>query len=300
MKHNKKFKFKLKIIFIITMLSIGLIISYKTIKKSKIKIEDKDFINLVTSNIYSYQNDRILEQIISKSIDISNPIKILNKEYTNYIKTVKVKNVSKEINSPIIYIYNTHQTEEYAKNEFLDYTLNPTVKMNNYILEDLFNKKGYKTIVEEQSIKEILDNNNWNYASSYKASRIFLEQSITNYPTLKYFIDIHRDSLTKDKTTININNKDYAKVLFIVGLENKNYQANLEFTEKINNKINELYPGLSKGILKKEGKGVNGIYNQDFSPYTILIEIGGMENTTSEVLNTCIAFSECFLEVINE
>lgn len=300
MKHNKKFKFKLKIIFIITMLSIGLIISYKTIKKSKIKIEDKDFINLVTSNIYSYQNDRILEQIISKSIDISNPIKILNKEYTNYIKTVKVKNVSKEINSPIIYIYNTHQTEEYAKNEFLDYTLNPTVKMNNYILEDLFNKKGYKTIVEEQSIKEILDNNNWNYASSYKASRIFLEQSITNYPTLKYFIDIHRDSLTKDKTTININNKDYAKVLFIVGLENKNYQANLEFTEKINNKINELYPGLSKGILKKEGQGVNGIYNQDFSPYTILIEIGGMENTTSEVLNTCIAFSECFLEVINE
>ena len=300
MKHNKKFKFKLKIIFIITMLSIGLIISYKTIKKSKIKIEDKDFINLVTSNIYSYQNDRILEQIISKSIDISNPIKILNKEYTNYIKTVKVKNVSKEINSPIIYIYNTHQSEEYAKNEFLDYTLNPTVKMNNYILEDLFNKKGYKTIVEEQSIKEILDNNNWNYASSYKASRIFLEQSITNYPTLKYFIDIHRDSLTKDKTTININNKDYAKVLFIVGLENKNYQANLEFTEKINNKLNELYPGLSKGILKKEGQGVNGIYNQDFSPYTILIEIGGVENTTSEVLNTCIAFSECFLEVINE
>lgn len=300
MKHNKKFKFKLKIIFIITMLSIGLIISYKTIKKSKIKIEDKDFINLVTSNIYSYQNDRILEQIISKSIDISNPIKILNKEYTNYIKTVKVKNVSKEINSPIIYIYNTHQTEEYAKNEFLDYTLNPTVKMNNYILEDLFNKKGYKTIVEEQSIKEILDNNNWNYAYSYKASRIFLEQSITNYPTLKYFIDIHRDSLTKDKTTININNKDYAQILFIVGLENKNYQANLEFTEKINNKINELYPGLSKGILKKEGQGVNGIYNQDFSPYTILIEIGGVESTTSEVLNTCIAFSECFLEVINE
>ena len=28
-------------------------------------------------------------------------------------------------------------------------------------------------------------------------------------------------------------------------------EDNLEFTEKINNKINELYPNLSKGIYKK-------------------------------------------------
>ena len=64
--------------------------------------------------------------------------------------------------------------------------------------------------------------------------------------------------------------------------------------------MNELYPGLSKGIYKKGGPGVNGVYNQDFSPYTILIEIGGYENTTNEVLNTSIAFSKCFMEVINE
>ena len=149
-------------------------------------------------------------------------------------------------------------------------------------------------------IKDILKDNNWKYVNSYKASRILLEKRIIENPTLKYFIDIHRDSLPKDKTTITIEDKDYAKVLFIVGLENDNYQKNLEFTTKINNKIEEEYPGLSKGIYKKGGSGVNGIYNQDFSPRTILIEIGGYENTTTEVLNTAIAFSKCFLEVINE
>ena len=74
----------------------------------------------------------------------------------------------------------------------------------------------------------------------------------------------------------------------------------MEFTEKINNKINEKYPGLSKGIYKKGGEGVNGIYNQDFSPYTILIEIGGFESGTIEVLNTSLAFAECFMEVIKK
>ena len=89
-------------------------------------------------------------------------------------------------------------------------------------------------------------------------------------------------------------------MLFIVGLENKDYQKNLEFTEKIDNKIKEYYPGLSKGIYKKSGPGVNGVYNQDFNEHTILIEVGGYDNTTTEVLNTDLAFARCFLEVINE
>ena len=74
----------------------------------------------------------------------------------------------------------------------------------------------------------------------------------------------------------------------------------MSFTEKINEKLNEKYPSLSKGIYKKEGEGVNGVYNQDFSPYTILVEMGGPDNTIDEVLNTSLAFAECFLEVISE
>ena len=92
----------------------------------------------------------------------------------------------------------------------------------------------------------------------------------------------------------------YAQILFIVGLENDNYQENLAFTEKIVKKLDEQYPSLCKGIYKKEGAGVNGVYNQDFSPHTILIEMGGEENTTTEVMNSSIAFSKCFMEVLNE
>ena len=290
---------KKKRFFIITMITIGLIISYKKLYNSKIEISNKEFINIISTNTYKYDNNN-LKSILRKTIDINNPIRLMNNDYNKYINTTTKEVVLKEDNSPLIYLYNTHQSEEYKPSTYAEFSINPTVIMNNYILEDIFNKNGYKTIVEENSISDILNNNNWNYSNSYKASRILLEKSIITYPTLKYFIDIHRDSLSRDKTTITIDDKEYAKVLFIVGLENNNYQSNLEFTEKINNKLNELYPNLSKGIYKKSGPGVNGVYNQDFSSNTILIEIGGYENTTNEVLNTSIAFSKAFMEVINE
>ena len=290
---------KKKRFFILTMITIGLIISYKKLYNSKIEISNKEFINIISTNTYKYDNNN-LKSILRKTIDINNPIRLMNNDYNKYIDTTTKEVVLKEDNSPLIYLYNTHQSEEYKPSTYAEFSINPTVIMNNYILEDIFNKNGYKTIVEENSISDILNNNNWNYSNSYKASRILLEKSIITYPTLKYFIDIHRDSLPRDKTTITIDDKEYAKVLFIVGLENNNYQSNLEFTEKINNKLNELYPNLSKGIYKKSGPGVNGIYNQDFSSNTILIEIGGYENTTNEVLNTSIAFSKAFMEVVNE
>jgi stage II sporulation protein P len=117
-------------------------------------------------------------------------------------------------------------------------------------------------------------------------------------PTLRYFIDLHRDSVNKNISTININGEDYAKLLFIVGLENPNYSTNLKFTEELNNKLDKMYPGLSRGIYKKKGPGVNGVYNQDFDPNTILIEVGGEENTIDEIYNSCMVISDILTSYI--
>ncbi len=245
----------------------------------------------------------LIDFVIQKVRKRYRPVNLLNSSYYKLVDNNK--NKVKRINSikntsKLIYIYNTHQKEEYKPSDFVENQINPTVMMSSYIMSDVFNKNNFNTLVEERSVADILSKNNWRYYRSYDASRIYLDDARKNNPTLKYFIDVHRDSLLRDKTTIVIDNKSYAKIVFIVGLENKNYQKNLEFTEKINNKLNIKYPNLSKGIYKKGGAGVNGVYNQDNSPFTILIEIGGKENTTTEVLNTTLAFCDVFMEVINE
>lgn len=264
-----------------------------------IEITNKDFINILVDYSLPKTKKELSYKLLTSKLSNykENTLNYLNKNLRQRKTTPVIKEESKD---PLIYIYNTHQTEEYETSTILDYSIKPTVTISNYILEEIFNKNKLYTFVEESSVKEILNKNSWNYAYSYKATRILLEQRKQEYPTLKYFIDIHRDSITKDKTTVTINNKSYAKILFLIGLENPNYQENLIFTEKLNNKLNQKYPNLTKGIYKKGGPGVNGVYNQDFSKYLILVEMGGYQNTPIEVLNSSLALAECFMEVINE
>ena len=53
-------------------------------------------------------------------------------------------------------------------------------------------------------------------------------------------------------------------------------------------------------VIGKEGKGVNGIYNQDISPYSILIETGGQYNNIAEVTNTMEILASVLKEYIEE
>ena len=52
--------------------------------------------------------------------------------------------------------------------------------------------------------------------------------------------------------------------------------------------------------MKKSGKGVNGIYNQDFNVNTMLIEVGGQYNNISEVNNTLKIFAQVLRDYIKE
>ena len=168
------------------------------------------------------------------------------------------------------------------------------------MLEEQLLKHGIKSVVEESSVSEALNKNKWKYASSYKVTKTFLEKAKEKYPSLKFYIDVHRDSVKYSITTKTINDKKYARVMFLIGLENKNYEENLKVTEAINSEVEKKYPGLSRGIYKKKGKGVNGVYNQDFSSNCILIEFGGNKNTIDEVYNTVIALGEIISNYIGD
>jgi len=206
----------------------------------------------------------------------------------------------KEIEKPKVYLYNTHQLEEYSSKNVAQYNVTPNVMMLSYILREKLNDREIPTIVEENNVSEFLKANNWNYASSYKVTKLLLEDAKTKNPTLEYYIDLHRDSVKRSISTTTIGGKSYARILFIAGLEHENYQSNLAFIEKLNTLFNTYYPGLSRGIYKKEGTGVNGIYNQDFSPQTILIEVGGVDNTIDEVFLTAEAIADVLEKYIKE
>ncbi len=310
-KNRKSKKRKYKVFFFFLVVFSSFLFTVKTLSKFNLPYQNSDVVKFLIENnnpfvVNSKSNYSYFHKLMTKliNLDISKPLSILDSNYRGLTKGVEVKEVktvNNEVinNNPTIYLYNSHDTEEYKPTSFAEYSVMPTVKLNNYVLKEELENKGFNVLVEETTISSIRSSLGLNYAGSYDASRVLMEQAKEKFPSLIYFIDLHRDSLSHDKTTLTYNDKSYAKVMFLVGLENPNYQGNLDFSTKISDLINTKIPGLSKGIYEKEGAGVNGVYNQDFSNRTILIEIGGPENTIDEVYETLLVLSEVLSEVIN-
>lgn len=139
---------------------------------------------------------------------------------------------------------------------------------------------------------------NFEYPYSYKYSLKTLQEAMTSHQDLQYFFDIHRDSAVRNKTTATVDGKDVAQVYFIIGGKNPNWKKNEEFASKIHQVLEEKHPGVSKGIHAKEASEGNGLYNQNISPNSILIEVGGPYNTLEECYRTTDWLAEAISEVI--
>ena len=302
---KKRRKIKGKMLFFITFTFISLIVTLKYLSSFYLPFKNKQLVTALITNdnvfLKHKSNCSYFYKVMTKLIDVDfmKPVTILNANYKGLSKGKPVTTVSKSSKTePLIYLYNTHDSEEYRATSFAEYSVVPTVKLADYVLKEQLLKKKLSVVIEDSSIYEVRKSLNLNYAGSYLASRTLMENAKRKYPSLKYLIDIHRDSINYDKTTITYQNKKYARFLFLVGLENENYQENLEFSNKISEKLNSMVPTISKGIYKKAGENVNGVYNQDFSNRTILIEIGGSDNTIDEVYESLLVLSEVLSEVI--
>lgn len=318
LKRRKKHP-KLKIMMLLSLTIISFVCTYKILSKIKIYSSNEEFIRYLLNNSSHYEtsNKNILDKFTNFLLDfnLNKPVTILKTSF-NYDSNKQIyeddynpDNLNSKyiadpnptsITKPSVYIYNSHQLENYSSNNYEAYNITPNVMMAAYLLREKLNNLGVKTIVEEADITEFIRINNWNYNYSYVASRYYIEDAIKNNPSLELFIDLHRDSLSKANSTIEIENKNYAKVLFVVGLEHDNYQKNLDLANNINNKIVSKYASLSRGVITKSGANVDGIYNQDLNPNMLLMELGGQENTIEEVLNTIEIISPIIKEYLNE
>lgn len=288
MKKRFKGKHRFRKLKVLSFILVGLASFSVTINVLRKKVtQELDPSNYIDYLLKTGFNNQISKSILKSPLDIEN-ISLVNNEE-------EVKS-----NEPLIYIYNTHDEEAYYNSYLNPYNIVPDVKLASYYFQERLKDLGIESVVEKRKIKDVLDKNGWNYRYSYSASRVYLEEVSKNNPSIKYFIDLHRDSVGKDKTTTTINGKSYARVMFLVGLEHKSYQKNLDLATRLNELISQFDSTLSRGIYQKEGPGVNGIYNQDFSSKAILIEVGGQYNTIEEVANTIEVIARVLKDYLGE
>ena len=299
-KAKRKNKIKYYILPII-LIYISFSLIYRMLYKNHIKnLSSEEIINNI---IASSKTNHISNKTLNK---IKSPEYIL--KYTLDINFIKDDPVSLEVKKDLseednkkqyqIYLYSTHEKEEYKDHYLENYNIIPNVKTAQYIFEDYLKDLGISVLVENRSVTDILKANSWPYRRSYDASRVYVEETIKSHDPFDLIIDLHRDSSVLTKTLLEYNGKKYAKILFVVGAEHENYQANYKLVEHLNSLIEAEIPGLSRGISLKSGAGVNGIYNQDLSTKSILIELGGQYNEIEELNNTIEILAKVILKYI--
>lgn len=242
------------------------------------------------TNINEKQNNTLNDMInILNNKDINNVSSLLSFKTSTSIK----KENKEQVYLPKVYLYNTHQVEEY---EETFYNIKPTVlTVSNMIKEELKNNNIY-SLVEEKSIKNELVKRKLDYSYSYRISREYLEEIRKKYPTITYFFDIHRDSINKKLSSVKIDDKSYAKVMFIVTKKNNNYKENEKNVKIMEEYLNNNY----NGILRNTYYQPLYVYNQDLNSTTFLIEVGGPYNNLEEIYNTSVALSNAITYLIKE
>jgi stage II sporulation protein P len=216
------------------------------------------------------------------------------------ISLLKHNIISDLKNEPLVYIYHTHNRESFVSE--LQITSPEEAQSNNSNKNITSVGKHLSEKLEQLNIKTIVDRTdygsepNFSYSDSFKLSRTKVVNTLKLNPSLKMVFDIHRSSLPKEKTTAKINGKDVAKINFVVSRSNKQFQENIKFANKLKDHIVKLYPDLTPQVSLTTESSLP--YNQDLFLNSLLIEIGGPENTLEEENLAVDIFAQIVAELL--
>ena len=228
-------------------------------------------------------------------------VKIKNE--TSYELTEDILKPDIKIDNKNIVIFHTHTCESYTESE--KYKYNST---GNYRTTDLNYSVARVGDELEKYLKSynlnVIHNKTYHDYPSYNGSYTRALQTVQNI--LKenpsdIVIDLHRDAIGSRPDyapTVKIGDEYAAQIMFVIGTNDggmwhPNWQQNLKFAVKVQEKANEMYPGLFKTMMVTKSR-----YNQHTSKYANIIEVGATGNTLEQTLTSMKYLASVFNEVL--
>ena len=206
---------------------------------------------------------------------------------TDYTLTQEMLTPDVTVNKNKVVIYHTHTCESYTPTEAYSYTasgnfrtidLNYSVSRVGDELENCLTNYGC-TVIHDRTYHDYPA-----YNGSYSRSLVTAQNILSANQDADIIIDLHRDAIA-DETygpRVKIGDEYVSQLMFVIGTDGSNsahtnWLQNLKFAIKIQQKANELYPGLFKPIILR-----NSEYNQHVAKAACIIEVGSTGNTLEE------------------
>ena len=208
---------------------------------------------------------------------------------------------------PKVLIIHTHTTESYTPQGEITYNSASTDRSltdseNMIAVGRVMKKELEKAGISVVHDTELHDYPSYNgsYAHALKSINSYLEK----YPSIQVVLDVHRDAIvyddgTKAKLIKEIEGKDAAQVMIVCGtneggLEHPDWRENLKFSVKLQNAVNEDYPGLMRNINLRTER-----FNGHTTKASIILEMGTSGNTIEEAKYSAELLGKCIGKFFN-
>lgn len=200
---------------------------------------------------------------------------------------------------PEVLIFHTHTTENYAE-------------VDKDTTENDFNVVGVGDVLSKEledgygiSVMHDKTNHSVSYNDSYARSNETLKKYLNEYGDFKIIIDLHRDGVDSTKSdqlkniyTVNMNDQNLAKMMFVTGQNSERYAANKTLVDELYNTANTLFPGIIRDTYEYPIAATS--INYSLSDNFVLIEVGSNVNTAQEAKLTSKYIARIIAEHLNK
>ena len=213
-----------------------------------------------------------------------------------------------DTDEPQVLIYHTHTCESYLTYDtgyFYESFFPRTTDCSENVCavgEEIAKQLNSRGIV---AIHDTTLHDYPSYSGSYDRSLETINAYLEKYPSIKIVLDIHRDGIGTDtekhKPVFTADGRKGAQVMILSGYnydgseEFADWEYNLRFALKIQQKASQLYPGMMRPVNFSDF-----MYNMNVNTGSLLIEVGAESNTLEEARYSGCLFGKALCEMLIE
>ncbi len=199
---------------------------------------------------------------------------------------------------PQILIVHTHATEAYCQSPDARSTdTNENVVHIGSILAKTLQENGINALHDETLIDAM------GYYDAYAHAAEVIEGYLSEYPSIRMVIDVHRDSVADSSGAqialrTQIEGQPAAQLMLVMGTDrgghyHPNWEENLAFALKLQSVCEGKSPGIFRDLTLRAQR-----YNQHLTPHSILLEVGTAGNTLQEAETSIRFFAKSLAELL--
>ncbi len=221
---------------------------------------------------------------------------------------INVKLSSHSEDEPLVLILHTHGTEAFVDEGAISCKPTDIQRSQNTeenivavgaVMAKKLNDAGIPTLHCE--IMHDLES----YQRAYTLAADTIQKYLAEYPSIKYVFDVHRDAIIRStgeliRPITLIEGQPAAQIMLLVGTDEKGadhqkWLDNFTVASKLQSKLTTAYDRFARPI------NIRGAsFNEQFTPGSLLIEIGSAGNTLSEAKLAAEHLTDSIIELIKE